>query len=205
MKVPADYVKVYSLGGRQKRSTVVVLNWLSLLLVFPGILLFGAIPAWIANAPIDRLGHVDLNPIYSLTVIAALILNVILHEVCHGWAIALIGGRPRYGLRLRSLAAYAASASVGALYTRRQFLAIALAPLLLLTPIWWALALLPLAPEWWLIVALCGILNIAGAVSDLFLAWQVWLRPREAVVVDEGSGLSVYVPALQAQRRAPHE
>lgn len=202
MSVPEDYVKVYSLGGQQKRFTVMVLNWLSLLLVFPGILLFGALPAWIGNAPIDRLGQVDFNPVYGLTLIAALVLNVVLHEACHGWAITFVGGRPRYGLRLRSLAAYAASGAVGTLYSRRQFLAIALAPLLFLTPLWWVLALMPLAPEWWVVVALCGILNIAGAVSDLFLAWQVWLRPPEAVVVDEGSGLSVYAPRPQAPLRA---
>ncbi len=201
MTLPADYVKVYSLGGRRKRNTVMVLNGLSVLLLLPGILLFGALPAWIVDAPIGRVWAVELRPAYALTVIAALLLNVILHEACHGGAIAYVGGRPRYGVRLRALSAYARS-TTGALYTRRQFLGIALAPLLILTPIWWVLSMLPLAPEWWLIVALCGILNIAGAVSDLFLAWQVWLRPAGALVVDEGGGLSVYAPGPQVGLRA---
>ena len=43
-------------------------------------------------------------------------------------------------------------------------------------------------------IALGAVVNFAGAVGDLWIAWIVFRYPEQVVVVDERDGMRVFLP-----------
>ena len=128
-----------------------------------------------------------------LLVIANLVAYTImlpLHEGVHALTILLLGGRPRFGLRL-PLAAYCTAP--GQVFTRRGYMAVALAPLVALTVV--GVIITVLWPQWatWLWFAFAG--NISGAVGDLATASEVRRLPSGALIADNETGYTAYMPA----------
>lgn len=111
-----------------------------------------------------------------------------LHEGLHALTILLLGGRPRFGLRL-PLAAYCTAP--GQVFTRRGYIAVALAPLVVLTVA--GVVITALWPQWatWLWFGFAG--NISGAVGDLATSSEMRQLPRDAVVADNETGYTAYV------------
>ncbi len=190
---PAGYREAYALRLSSSSRAVVGLNLGAIALLVPAIALF----VWPAAAR----GFIAQDLVFTLTVtlVDALILIgatvgvVLTHEVVHGLVMQAFGARPRYGIKWELLAAYATAA--GHLFRRDQFLLVALAPLLTLTPLLWLAAWWAPAGTLWMALALAGILNTVGAVGDLFMSWKALAHPRTALVLDEEDGMRVYVPA----------
>ena len=72
----------------------------------------------------------------------SLTLTMVIHELTHGVTIRLVGNRPSYGFQWVGLVPYATAE--GQYFTRDEFIAAALAPLVCLSVM--GCALLPLAP-----------------------------------------------------------
>lgn len=128
-----------------------------------------------------------------LLVVANLIAYTVmlpLHEAVHALTILLLGGRPRFGLRL-PLAAYCTAP--GQVFTRRGYMAVALAPLVALTVV--GVVITALWPQWatWLWFAFAG--NISGAVGDLATASEVRRMPSDAIIADNETGYTAYAAA----------
>ena len=126
-----------------------------------------------------------------LLVVANLVAYTImlpLHEAIHGVTILLLGGRPRFGLKL-PLAAYCTAP--GQVFTRKGYIAVALAPLVALTVI--GVVVTALWPAWatWLWFFFAG--NISGAVGDLATATEARHLPDGALIADDESGYTAYV------------
>jgi putative zincin peptidase len=111
-----------------------------------------------------------------------------LHEAVHALTILLLGGRPRFGLRL-PLAAYCTAP--GQVFTRRGYIVVALAPLVVLTVV--GVVITALWPQWatWLWFGFAG--NISGAVGDLATASEVRRLPSGALIVDDETGYIAYM------------
>lgn len=111
-----------------------------------------------------------------------------LHEVIHGVTILLLGGRPRFGLKL-PFAAYCTAPNQ--VFTRAGYIAVALAPLVVLTVI--GVAITALWPAWatWLWFGFAG--NISGAVGDLMTASETRRLPRGALIEDNEAGYTAYM------------
>lgn len=125
-----------------------------------------------------------------LLVIANLLAYAImlpLHEGIHAVTILLLGGRPRFGLRL-PIAAYCTAP--GQVFTRKGYIAVALAPLVVLTAV--GVVITALWPQWatWLWFFFAG--NISGAVGDLATASDVRHLPQDALIADNESGYTAY-------------
>jgi hypothetical protein len=125
----------------------------------------------------------------SILAFLALLFGVIVpHELVHGLAMRLYGGRPRYGVGLVYFVFPYAYATAEDRFTRNQFLVITLAPLVVLTllgtPVMVALEL----P--WLAVPLAA--NVGGAVGDVWMALTMLGYPSTVTVLDTRTGLSVY-------------
>ncbi|MGH2514083.1 MAG: DUF3267 domain-containing protein [Ktedonobacterales bacterium] len=110
-----------------------------------------------------------------------------IHEGLHAAAMLALGGRPRFGLKL-PLAAYCTAP--GQLFTRNGYLAIAAAPLVVLTVagavITW------LAPDLGacILFGLAG--NVSGAVGDLWAIARIRRLPSSALLEDTATGFTVY-------------
>ena len=126
-----------------------------------------------------------------LLVVANLIAYSImlpLHEAVHALTILLLGGRPRFGLRL-PWAAYCTAP--GQVFTRRGYMAVALAPLVVLTIV--GVVITALWPQWatWLWFGFAG--NISGAVGDLATASEVRRLPSSTLIADDETGYIAYM------------
>ena len=111
-----------------------------------------------------------------------------LHELIHGVTILLLGGRPRFGLRL-PFAAYCTAPNQ--VFTRAGYIAVALAPLVVLTVV--GVVITALWPAWatWLWFGFAG--NISGAVGDLMTASETRQLPRGALIEDNAAGYTAYM------------
>ncbi len=125
-----------------------------------------------------------------LWIIPLFIVTVVLHEWLHGLAIRWAGHRPRYGMMLSKGAFYATADN--AIFTRAEYLVIALAPILGLTLL--ALALMWLLPNVaGYYVALMGVFNAASSIGDLWMTAVILRYPPTALIRDEMDSLRVYL------------
>ena len=125
-----------------------------------------------------------------LLVVANLVaysLMLPLHEAIHALTILLLGGRPRFGLRL-PMAAYCTAPNQ--VFTRAGYTAVALAPLVVLTVA--GIVITVLWPQWatWLWFGFAG--NISGAVGDLATASEVRHLPLGTLITDNETGYVAY-------------
>jgi hypothetical protein len=127
----------------------------------------------------------------GLSILAFLVLLfgvIVPHELVHGLAMQLYGGRPRYGVGLAYFVFPYAYATAEDRFTRNQYLVITLAPLVVLTllgtPVMVGLEL----P--WLAIPLAA--NAGGAVGDVWMALTMLSYPSTVMVLDTRTGLSVY-------------
>jgi hypothetical protein len=161
---------------------------------------FALIPLWgflIAGAVAMLGGRTSYDASLSLSTIlygaiVGLVLVPVLHEAVHGLAALLAGAKPSYGI------------GPGFAYTtfrdpvpRLPYLAIGLAPLVLLT-----IASVILASHWnalagWLVFF--GVVNASGAIGDLWMSWRIIRQPRTAIFFDLADGFAVLIPEHEAQ------
>lgn len=124
----------------------------------------------------------------------ALLVVPVIHEAAHGLAAILIGVRPSFGV------------GPGYAYTtvheplgRYAYLAVGLAPLVLIGAGGVGLAAVWPSIAGWLVFA-C-VVNAAGAIGDLWMAWCILRLPRDAIFVDLADGFAAFVPSAPANPR----
>ncbi len=112
------------------------------------------------------------------------------HEGLHGAAMIALGFRPRFGMKLRKLVLYT---TADAYFSRRQYLIITLAPLLVITLVGLPVMLLltPAIAAW---VGIAVAMNAASSIGDMWMAAVMASFPRAALFRDEADGMSIYLP-----------
>jgi hypothetical protein len=123
--------------------------------------------------------------------VIALVFVLIIHELVHGlfywW---LSGKRPKFGLR--GLLPYTV-APVGVFFPRNHFLAVGIAPLVLLTLV--GLLLMVIVPVHIVPILLFFVaLNVGGAAGDLLMVILLLSFPSDTVMEDNDTGLTIYGP-----------
>ncbi|UPV99149.1 DUF3267 domain-containing protein [Halorussus gelatinilyticus] len=106
--------------------------------------------------------------------------TVVVHELVHGAVYRWLGYRVQYGLALNMGAAYAAA--FGQFQTRRDNLAVGLAPLVVFTAVLTPLLAGPLVVA--LAAFLVLVVNTAGAIGDLYLSWRILRMPEGTLLYD---------------------
>lgn len=138
-------------------------------------------------------GHSHSQLTWSLALLAlganvlSYLLVLVLHEGIHGLIFALMGGRPSFGARL-PLALYCGAPNQ--LFTRNAYLAVGLAPLVLISL--GGIALIALAPTIAPFVQLGLIGNFSGAAGDLWAARILLRQPPRMLIQDTTTGFEVY-------------
>ena len=152
-----------------------------------------AIPLLVAFAVIAAIaggGRTDLRVDgTNIWWLAALTIGtLVVHEVVHGVAVLAFGRRPRFGAgRMHGVPYFYTTAD--APFARDQFIAIALLPLLAISLA--GIALMFAAPAFaaWLIIPLA--FNVIGSIGDANLVLVVIRYPRDVVVRDERTGITI--------------
>ncbi len=121
----------------------------------------------------------------------AQVLVVVAHELVHGLFIWWFARRrPRFGIK--GLLPYAA-APAGVYFPRNQFLAVGIAPLVLLTSV--GLLLMVVAPAGVVPILLmfCA-MNVSGAAGDLLIVAWLLSCASDTLMEDRDTGMIVYGP-----------
>lgn len=109
------------------------------------------------------------------------------HEALHAATILVLGGHPRFGLKL-PFALYCTAPDQ--LFTRSGYRAVALAPLVLLTVV--GVIVTWLAPNLGAYLWLAWVGNVSGAVGDLVTASELRHVPANALIADTEDGFIAY-------------
>jgi hypothetical protein len=124
-----------------------------------------------------------------LFVLAGVAAVVVLHELVHGLAMSIFGARPQYGVLWKMLVFYATAPGYG--FHRNAYVAVALAPLVVVSTLSMLGIWLLHGTSWVGMLALIGALNGAGAAGDLWMAGVVLSYPPQVYVVDERDGMRI--------------
>lgn len=115
---------------------------------------------------------------------------IVLHELIHGVFMSKYGGKPHYGAGIAHFILpyfYATSKTV---YSRNQFIVIAIAPLVVISLIGIGImAALPSIAHW---IFIPFIVNASGAVGDLWVTRNVLRYPKHVMLEDRKTGLIIY-------------
>jgi hypothetical protein len=132
----------------------------------------------------------DIDASTVAAIVVTLTVSIACHELTHGLAIRLCGRHPRYGFQWAGLIPYATAP--GQLFTRDQYVAVALAPLIGLSLL--GAVVFVASPAWlapWMLLGLVG--NAAGAVGDVWMSAIALRYPRSARIMDERDGMRIFV------------
>ncbi|WP_255195441.1 DUF3267 domain-containing protein [Halorarius litoreus] len=127
----------------------------------------------------------------ALAFVAVVVLiagTIVVHELIHAAVIRWYGGDVSFGVGLAQYVMPYAYATTTHRFTRDQFLAVAVAPLVGITAFGVPAMVLFDAP--WLVLPLA--VNASGAIGDLWMTGLLLRYPRHVVVEDHTTGLRVY-------------
>jgi hypothetical protein len=188
--VPDDYQEVLSWKVTEKSIRVIALNIFGVLLFIVFGMIFSSIAIRLGRLPSEgnfRLGLSSLS-----LAIAGIVVTLVLHELTHGLIMQMFGASPKYGIIWKGLMLYATSP--GYAYRRNNYVAIALAPFVLIS----ALVILGMwilqGTSWVALLCVCGIVNASGAVGDMWITMIVLRYAATAYVMDERDGIRVFLP-----------
>ena len=119
--------------------------------------------------------------------IVGYVLILCVHEAIHGAVFALWGGTPHFGAKL-PLALYCGARQQ--LFRRNHYLAVGLAPLLILTLSGILVTLLFPGPASYLLFALIG--NFSGAAGDVLVAQRIARQPASVLIEDTEVGYTAW-------------
>jgi len=185
--LPDDYQEVLHWKVTEKRSRVIAVNIIAVLLL----VIFG----WwfsILAASLGKLLEFRFGLIEIVAVFIAVVLTLVLHELTHGLFMRIYGAKPQYGVLLKGMMFYATSP--GYAYPRNNYVVIALAPFVLIS----LLAILGMwllqGTLWVALLGICGATNASGAVGDMWITMKVVRYSAQAYVMDERDGIRVFLP-----------
>ncbi len=188
-KLPENYSEIYRLDLMNDKKTALIVNGLALLITVP-LAVLGQLAV-----PISSLFSFDTGTVSYFAKFASLLIGmiayIILHELIHGIFMKKYSGvKPSYGFT--GLYAYAGST---AFFNKKHYIIIALAPV-----VFWGLVLLGLCfivpKDWFWVVYFIQIMNLSGAAGDIFVTCKFAKLPKDILVNDTGTAMTVYSDQL---------
>jgi hypothetical protein len=199
--LPDNYqeVRYWTITGKPMR--VIAMNILSVFLF----VIYGWIFSWLAFnlGKLPSEGEIRITSLSTIGLaLAGVLLTLGLHELTHGLAMRMFGASPKYGFIWKGLMLYATTP--GYAYRRNNYVVMALAPFVFLS----TLAILGMwllqGTLWVVLLGICGALNAAGAIGDMWITMIVLRYAPTAYVMDERDGMRVFLPKpLDEKTRHP--
>ena len=116
----------------------------------------------------------------------------IIHEKLHGHFMARYADA-EVKFTFKGSSAYVTSE---AFYSKRDFRIILLAPVAIMVVAIFIVTLM-LSPDWFWVGYIIQIINLAGSMSDFYIAWQLRKEPSDVLISDLGPIKQFYVPGTQ--------
>jgi hypothetical protein len=139
--------------------------------------------------------HYDEDNLWSglialIVAFAGYFAYIFLHEMTHGAVMYLLGGvKPKFGVKLP----FYAYAGGNVYFSKGQYIAVALSPVLLWGVVFGVLCALFYGAWFWCFCFLqAG--NIGGAAGDFFVTVKTIFYPETVLVYDTGVAMSFYLP-----------
>ena len=195
-QLPDDYQQIADIDLIKNQKILVVINIVGVLLFLLSGWLFVEYFRLIRPDDLDQIQRFKFENISSvINVFFALLFTlfamVILHEGTHGiffWIFTR--SRPRYAFK----GFYAYATAPGWYLPKKQYMIIAVAPLLLITLC--GIVLINFVPSSFLIPLLILLtLNASGSVGDLFVFVSLMMKPDTSLALDKGDRIILYLPA----------
>ncbi len=184
--LPEGYKEGLSIDLQKDKKLALLVNGLSLLIA-----VLTVVPV-LFLVPITPLFDVSGDWVSYFLRLGALLVGMavymVLHEAVHGIAMKLCGTKKvKYGFT--GLYAFAGSDDY---YGKAAYLFIALAPVVL-----WGIALgvacFLVPASWFWVVYLIEVVNLSGAAGDLYVTVRFLRLPKDILVRDVGTSMTVYV------------
>ena len=141
-------------------------------------------------------GPASLGEFFFPLVLGVFVAFIVLHEGVHGVLFLVLGGKPRFGVKLVGrffpVAFYTTSRAP---ILRNQYLLVILAPFLTLTPVFLAIGILANAEGIVALAIVAMAMNASGSIGDLMTAWKIRRHGRKTLYEDTESGFNWYVPS----------
>lgn len=185
--LPSGYKQLLSVDLAKDKRLFLLIN-LGAMLIGVALVIVGAFLCPF-SALFDRTAGEWMPLLRSGVWLIALPVYIVSHELVHGLFIRIFSGRrATYKFTL----AYA-SAGSEAYFGKWPYIVIALSPVVLLGALLAVLcALLP--DTWFWVVYAIQIVNLSGAVGDYFVTARFCALPRDILVRDSGTAMTVYAP-----------
>lgn len=186
--VSEDYSLAWEVDLKRNVRLNILLQVAGLALLIPAGWLLGLVVVWLRPGfSLHNEFSGDLLALLLLILLGATVF-ILLHELVHGVFFWLFSGhRPRFGLG----PGYVYAAMPDWYFPKRPYLVVGLAPLVVLTVV--GLVMLPLVPASWLIPLLVGmLLNIGGAIGDLYICLCLVREAEDVWIRDKGDGFEIY-------------
>ena len=185
--LPEGYNEIYSVNLQKDKKTAVILN------VVGGVICAAILAlGHFCFVPFSEFGGSGENLFLDLLPMLAMIVGVfayiVLHELTHGAVMKLFGAKK---LRFGFTGLYAYAGSETDYFGKSVYILVALAPL-----VFWGVVLTVLLifvpRNWFWTVYFIQMMNISGAVGDLFVTFKFMKMPKDILVMDTGVGMTVY-------------
>ena len=122
--------------------------------------------------------------------VALFIGTLVVHELIHGAFMSKYGGKPSYGAGIAHYILPYFYATTKTIFTRNQFIVIAIAPLVLISLVGIGImAAFPSIAHWMIIPF---VINGSGAVGDLWVTRNILRYPKHVLVEDQKNELLIY-------------
>lgn len=128
------------------------------------------------------------NVIALVVLIIGYILYIILHEATHG-VVMRLSVKAKLNFGFKGWAAYAGSTGY---FDKKHYIVISLAPLVLWGIVFAVLNIFFHTDVWFAVIWVLQIGNIAGASGDLFCTYKMLRYPKDILVLDTGTEMTVY-------------
>lgn len=184
--LPEGYRQIYEVDLQKDKKTALLINGLAIAIsLIMGIGMHFFVPIGTLFSMEAGFGAYCLR---FAALIAAMVVYIVLHEWVHGRAMRFFGAKE---LQFGFTGVYAFAGSKADYFDKKAYLIIALAPLVVWGVVLLILNLLVSEPWFW-VVYLTQIMNVSGAMGDVFVTAKFSKMPADILVNDDGVSMRVY-------------
>ena len=185
--LPENYSKVFDIDLKENKKMAAIVNVAGVAIM--AVMILTALRFHSVRDLFDMSDGLGAYIARFAAIVVGSIAYIIVHELIHGFFMKRFSGiKPKYGYTF--VYAYAGS---DAYFNKRDYLIIALSPLVILGVI---IAIInAFVPEtWFWVIYFIQICNISGAAGDMYVTVKLLRQPADILINDSGVAMKVYAP-----------